>query len=90
MIQAVYSKAAEHYPSPHEFRQELPTIDDDAAEAAPSASTLAAAVKITPEVKLLTENEEVFWVAIEVEGVLHNRRPLSYQAVDVVFVVDNA
>lgn len=90
MIQAVYSKAAEYYPSPHEFRQELPKIDDDAASTVPSKSTVAAALKITPEVKLLTEEDQSIWVAIEVEGVLHNKRPLPDQAIDVIFVIDNA
>lgn len=90
MIQAVYSKAAEYIPSPHEFRQELPRIDDDAAAAARSDSTVAATVKITPEVKLLTKEDQTFWIAIEVEGVLHNKRTLSDQAVDVVFIIDNA
>ena len=90
MVQAVFSKAAEYYPSPHEFRQELPKIGAAAAEATPSNSTLAATVKITPEIKLLTQEDETFWVAVEVEGVLHNKRPVSDPAIEVVFVIDNA
>jgi hypothetical protein len=91
MIGAVCSQVAEKYPSPHDFRQELPSISDSAAGSYTSASVLAAGVRIIPETKILsTEEEQTFWIAVEVEGVQHNRRALADQSIDVVFLIDNA
>ncbi|KAI4698761.1 hypothetical protein J4E81_005372 [Alternaria sp. BMP 2799] len=45
--------------------------------------------KLFPEVKLLTEEYQDIGVAIEIEGVLHNRKPLPDTGIDVIFVVDN-
>lgn len=90
VIGSVYSQAAEQHPSPLEFREELPTISDTVSAAIRPASLLTAAVRIFPEVKILkTAEQQTFWVAIEVEGVQHNRRMLSDSSVDVVFLVDN-
>jgi hypothetical protein len=52
-------------------------------------TTLRAAIRIFPEVKILTEGMQEFSVAIEIEGVLFDRGPLPNVAIDVVFVVDN-
>lgn len=93
MIGAVYSKAAKKYPSPLEFRQELPSISDATPNPASlfSSSVLAASVRVIPEIKVLTQDEEqTFWVAVEVEGVQHNRCPLPDQSIDVIFLVDTA
>ena len=92
MIGAVCSHAAKKYPSPLEFRQELPSIDDTASEqASSSASVLAASVRMIPEIKILSsEEEQSFWVAIEVEGVQHNKRRFSDPGIDVIFLIDNA
>jgi len=75
-------------PSPTDF-------DHEASEAQVSDSTshlpttLRAAVRLFPEVKLLTEEYQDIGVAIEIEGVLHNRKPLPDTGIDVIFVVDN-
>jgi hypothetical protein len=56
-----------------------------------SPTTLRAAVRILPEVKLLGDSEhQEFGVAIEIEAVLHNRKPLRDSSIDVIFLVDNA
>lgn len=87
----ICSHASQKYPSPLEYRQELPSIVDPASESGECASVLAAAIKIIPEVKMLgPQDEQTFWVAVEVEGVLHNRRALSEQRIDVIFLVDNS
>jgi hypothetical protein len=52
-------------------------------------TTLRAAVKTIPEVKVLTEERQEFTVAIELEGVLHNRNPLPDTSLDVIFLIDN-
>ncbi|KAF2130630.1 hypothetical protein P153DRAFT_396022 [Dothidotthia symphoricarpi CBS 119687] len=59
------------------------------AKSIPIPSTLRAAVRIFPQVKLLTCDYEEFAVAVEVEGVLHNQTPLPDTTIDVIFVVDN-
>lgn len=52
-------------------------------------TTLRAAVRVIPETKILTEDVQEFSIAVDVEGVLHNRQPLPDTTIDVVFVVDN-
>ncbi|KAF2706945.1 hypothetical protein K504DRAFT_470937 [Pleomassaria siparia CBS 279.74] len=53
-------------------------------------TTLKASIRIVSEVKLLsTQHSEEFWVAVEIEGMLHNRRPLQDTSLDFVFVIDN-
>jgi hypothetical protein len=42
-----------------------------------------------PEAKVLTETVQEFSVAIEVEGVLHNRRDHLHAGIDVIFIIDN-
>jgi hypothetical protein len=52
-------------------------------------TTLRAAVRVFPETKILTKDYEEFNVAVEVEGVLHNRHLLSDMTIDIIFIVDN-
>lgn len=52
-------------------------------------TTLRAAMRIFPEVKVLTGGLREMLVAVEVEGVLHNRTAFPSDTVDVVFIVDN-
>ncbi|KAF2749653.1 hypothetical protein M011DRAFT_475007 [Sporormia fimetaria CBS 119925] len=81
---------SEMYHRPSEFHQDLPSISD-AAFAGACTSLLTAAVRIIPEVKLLgADEEQTMWIAVEVEGVLHNRRALSDKTIDVIMLVDNA
>jgi hypothetical protein len=54
-------------------------------------TTLQAAVRILPEVKLLSNSEhQEFEIAIEVEAVHHNRKLLRDSSIDLIFVIDNA
>ncbi|KAH6633391.1 hypothetical protein C7974DRAFT_433432 [Boeremia exigua] len=56
-----------------------------------SPTTLRAAVRVYSEVAQLFEQEhQEFWIAVEVEGALHNRMSLLHSNVDVIFVVDNS
>lgn len=90
MIKTICSQAAHKYPSPLEYRQELPRINST-SEPDSCASVLAASIRIIPEVKVLApEDQQIFWVAVEVEGVLHNKRPVAEQGIDVIFLVDNS
>lgn len=58
-------------------------------EAGPS--TLRTAVKVFSEISQLSQEEhQEFWVAVDVEGTLHNRVLLPDSTIDVIFVVDNA
>ena len=44
----------------------------------------------TEVAKLSQDEQQDFWIAVEVEGALHNRVPLTDSAIDVIFVLDNA
>ncbi|KAL6158850.1 hypothetical protein ACJQWK_04071 [Exserohilum turcicum] len=78
-----------HIPPPTDHDREVPgTCMSDSSLVLPT--TLRAAVKLFPEVKLLTEDVQEITVAVDIEGVLHNRRPLADSAIDVVFLVDNS
>ena len=58
-------------------------------ETAPT--TLKADVRVFSEVVQLSEQEhQEFWMAVEVEGALHNRTLLPDSTIDVILVVDNA
>ncbi|KAH7384444.1 hypothetical protein BKA66DRAFT_441023 [Pyrenochaeta sp. MPI-SDFR-AT-0127] len=59
------------------------------AKTSPMPTTLQAAVSLFPEIKMLTEDFQEFCVAVDVEGVLHNPKPLPDTTVDLVLVVDN-
>jgi len=65
--------------------------EDDVSSLTPTTvpTTLRAAIRVFPEVKVLTEDVEEFTVAIDIEGVLHNRKPLPETTIDVIFLVDN-
>ena len=74
---------AQHFPSPVDFH-----FDSHSNIGMPS--TLNVAMKALPEVKLLSNVEhQEFWVSVQVEGVLHNRRALQDPTLDIVFVIDN-
>lgn len=56
-----------------------------------SPTTLRAAVRVFSEVVQFSEQEhQEFWIAVEVEGALHNRTLLPDSTIDVVLIVDNA
>lgn len=52
-------------------------------------TTLRAAISLFPDAKVLADDVQEVTVAIDIEGVLHNRRLLPETTIDVVFVVDN-
>jgi len=75
--------ATKHIPAPADH-------EDDASSLTPTVpTTLRAAIRVFSEVKVLTEDVEEFTVAIDIEGVLHNRKPLLDTTIDVIFLVDN-
>lgn len=56
-----------------------------------SPTTLRAAVRVFSEVVQFSEQEhQEFWIAVEVEGALHNRTLFPDSTIDVVLIVDNA
>jgi hypothetical protein len=79
---------ANRMPPPTDF-------DHDPSEAHVSDSTsllpttLRPAIRLFPQVKLLTDEFQEISVAVDIEGVLYNRTPLPNTAMDVIFVVDN-
>lgn len=82
-------RIARRLPSPIEHRHEEPEAGN-IATCEENPTTLRAAVRIFPEVTQLSEEHQEFWVAVEIEGALHNRRLLQECTVDVIFIVDNA
>lgn len=53
-------------------------------------TTLRAAVRVFPEIVQLSQHEhDEFWIAVEVEGILHNRILLPDSTIDVIVVVNN-
>ncbi|KAG9187489.1 hypothetical protein G6011_05360 [Alternaria panax] len=86
-LASVMSRIAKRLPSPSD-------LDDDVEAQMPGSksllpTTLRAAIRMFPETKLVTEEFQELSVAIELEGVLYNRKPLPDTSIDVIFVVDN-
>ncbi|KAI2476812.1 Ubiquitin-protein ligase [Pyrenophora tritici-repentis] len=75
--------ATKHMPSPADHRDDVPTSPPS------SPSLLKPEVKVFSEVRILTKEVEDFTVAIDIEGVLHNRKLLPDTSIDVICVVDN-
>jgi hypothetical protein len=89
MMRTLQTQVAKQYPSPHEYYEAPGAIDSGTSNTNTSPILLSAAVRILPEVRVLSsEEQQTFWVAVEVEGVLHNRRPLTDPGVDVIILVD--
>jgi hypothetical protein len=80
-------RMAKRLPTPVHDEQE--PREDQSRGLGALPTTLKAAIRVFPEVKILSEDVQEFRIAIEIEGVLHNRNALSCATVDVVFVVDN-
>lgn len=84
------SRIAKRLPSPIEHHNEEIGARD-VATCGKAPTTLRAAVKIFSEVSQLTETkQQEFWIAVEIEGALHNRGLLPESTIDLIFVVDNA
>jgi hypothetical protein len=76
------------FPAPVDCDEEQST-DYATTDPTTMPTTIRAAVRIFPETKLLVGDYQEINVAIEVEGVLHNREALPDTIVDIIFVVDN-
>ncbi|KAL1801343.1 hypothetical protein ACET3X_001685 [Alternaria dauci] len=79
---------AKRLPSPTDFDHE----GSDAQLSSSSSllpTTLRAVIRVFPEEKLVTEEVQELSVAIDIEGVLYNRKPLPDTGIDVIFVIDN-
>ena len=87
---SIMGRIARRLPSPVEHRhdnQETQTT----ATCGYAPTTLRAAVRVFSEVNRLSQEErQEFWIAVEVEGALHNQVLLPDSNIDVIFVVDNA
>ncbi|KAH4175950.1 hypothetical protein HBI29_034530 [Parastagonospora nodorum] len=86
-LRSMMERMATRLPTPVENEPELG--EEQSLEPRTMPTTLRAAIRVFPEVKILTKDVQEFSVAIEIEGVLHNRNALSCATIDVVFVVDN-
>ena len=87
-IGAMIKQVARGLPSPLGLRHEPDAIERHGASSMPT--TLKTMVNILQEVKVLESHQaQEFWVSVEIEGVLHNRRQLSDSNIDVVFIVNN-
>tara|TARA_R110002003_G_scaffold70_19_gene6510 strand:+ start:5401 stop:5844 length:444 start_codon:yes stop_codon:yes gene_type:complete len=86
-LRAMMERMAERLPTSVEVDHE--SQEHQIHEAAAMPTTLRAAIRIFPQAKQLREDLQEINIAVEVEGVLHNRQTLVNATVDVVFVVDN-
>jgi hypothetical protein len=87
---SITNRIAKSTPSPAELRHDQMKYHS-ATDFVSCPATLRAAIRVLPEVKLLGESEhQEFGIAIEIEGVPHNRKPLRDSSIDIVFIVDNA
>lgn len=87
---SIMRRIAKRLPAPVEHRHEEPEAQN-IATCGKAPTTLRAAVRVFSEVAQLSrEEQQEFWIAVEIEGALHNRGLLPNSTVDVVFVVDNA
>jgi hypothetical protein len=80
-------RMAQRLPTGAEDEQEI--LDGQALKADEMPTTLRAVIRMFPEFKVLTSGLQDMTVAVEVEGVLHNRSTSPFVTVDVVFIVDN-
>jgi hypothetical protein len=84
------SRVADRLPSPTDVRYEEIDSAQNKQHHAESISIVEAAINITSQEKVLTEEEvQDFWVSVEITGMLHNRQELSDSAIDVAFIIDN-
>ena len=77
-------------PPPSEPRREQSDMVHPSSASSDLPTTLKAVVRILSETKVLkSEDHQDFLVAIEVEGVLHNRRDSHDSSLDIVILIDN-
>ncbi|KAF1977530.1 hypothetical protein BU23DRAFT_500416 [Bimuria novae-zelandiae CBS 107.79] len=81
-------EVARGLPSPLGNQSDVEAVKGPRSTTTPT--TLNTLVTVIPEVKILDKDgEQEFWVSVEIEGALHNRRELLDSSLDVVFIVDN-
>jgi hypothetical protein len=84
------SQVAKQFPLPHELHDDRPDHSKSPPTTNLSTSLLTTTVRIIPEYKVLNDEEnQTFWVAVEVESIVKSRAD-PYIALDVVFVLDNS
>ncbi|KAF2628712.1 hypothetical protein BU25DRAFT_466485 [Macroventuria anomochaeta] len=87
---SIMGRIARRLPSPVEHRHDDQDLQNIATRGN-APTTLRAAVRVFSEVTQLSyEEQQEFWIAVEIEGALHNRISLPDSTIDVIFVVDNA
>ncbi|KAI8935534.1 hypothetical protein NX059_008104 [Plenodomus lindquistii] len=85
---SIIDRLAKRLPHLTEYEHESPdTQPVNSSRELPT--TLQATVRVFPEKRVLTADIEEIDVAIDVEGVLHNRKTLRDTAVDAILVIDN-
>ena len=86
----MFTELVAFMPPPPEPRREQSDIVRPSSTSSDLPTTLKAVVRVLPETKVLkSEGHHDFWVAVEVEGVLHNRRTLHDPSLDIVILIDN-
>jgi hypothetical protein len=87
---SIIGRIARRLPSPVEQPYEEPEVRN-IATGGKAPTTLRAAVRVFSGISQLSEEkQQEFWVAVEIEGALHNRALLPETTIDVIFVVNNA
>ncbi|KAH9864429.1 hypothetical protein J1614_010363 [Plenodomus biglobosus] len=87
---AFLGRLVQKFPHLPELEYEHESPDAQAAhDPCELPTTMHAAVRVFTDKKVLTEEIEEIDIAIDIEGVLHNRRSRQDTTVDVIFVVDN-
>lgn len=87
---AFLGRLVQKFPHLPELEYEHDSPDTQAAhDPGELPTTLQTAVRVFTDKKVLTEEIEEIDIAIDIEGVLHNRRSRQETMVDVIFVVDN-
>ncbi|KAF3051754.1 hypothetical protein E8E11_009477 [Didymella keratinophila] len=75
-------------PTRLEAHNEVDVGEDPSPE--PVEDAVEAYIRKHARNQLSEEEQQEFWVAVEIEGALHNRGLLLESTIDVIFVVDNA
>lgn len=82
------TRLAKRLPSPADFEDDS-SVGPITSKHTPIPTTLRAAVKVFMEKKMITEDIQDIKIAVDIEGMPQNRRPLLDTAVDVIFLIDN-
>ncbi|KAF2830683.1 hypothetical protein CC86DRAFT_343633 [Ophiobolus disseminans] len=86
-LRAIMERMAKRLPAPVDDEHDV--LENNATKSDAMPTTLRAAIRMFPQAKILTEKHQEIDVAVEIEGVLHNRSTISNVTVDIIFVIDN-